>query len=434
LGHNPLAKELKEKATQLEGLQGRRAELIADLDWHRDFQRAAAVQVVETRQATCAALEAEKADVTRELAAGRKEGQELQRKTKLGMNPAYWFSIERHAAKERGAELFGVLIELEERETKLTGRLARARRALGTASRALTKFDEFNVYATEAEIAALDAEIPLLQLEHDNLAERKRALDRLLKEPVKALKSLRDEERRVERERSALRSRVDELERDIDRASRFERELNQAANSYERAKIHEECEDRLGDGRPRAIMGDRRRKLTEAKREIATKDRQMEGIRRNVAKARDRVAKVVDRGTRDVRALVVDGSNLCYQGGTFIGLAALRPLCSHLAGTYNVTLVFDASIRHKLGGATDRDLRDAFPESTVHAVASRTKADETILATAEDPFVFVLSNDRFSEYREKPAVKEARLIRHEIINGRVLVHDLDVSVPFAAKD
>ena len=179
-------------------------------------------------------------------------------------------------------------------------------------------------------------------------------------------------------------------------------------------------------------MGDRRRKLTQTTRDLASKDRQLEGIRRNVGKAHDRVKRVVARGTRDIRALVVDGSNLCYQGGDFIRLAALRPLCDHLIGTYDVTVVFDASIRRKLGVLTDRALRDAFPGVTVHVVATRMKADETVLGVAEDPFVFVLSNDRFAEYGEKPAVREGRLIRHEIINGRVLVHDLDISVPFAA--
>lgn len=45
-----------------------------------------------------------------------------------------------------------------------------------------------------------DAELSLLQLEHDNLAERKQALDRSLKEPVKVLKDLK-EARPVENER-----------------------------------------------------------------------------------------------------------------------------------------------------------------------------------------------------------------------------------------
>lgn len=374
------------------------------------------------------------AEVARKLAAGKKQDNKLRRKTKLGKNPTYWFSAERNTAKKQRAKLHRNLLKLDERKMELTGRLTQTRKQLRTAVRTLTRFDQFSVEMTEAEIVAIDTDLPLLQLERDTLAERKQTLDRLLEEPVETLEALQDDQGRVERERSGLLSQVGEFERDIDRASRFERDLNQAANSYERAKIHEECEDRLGDGRPRAVLADRRRKLTAVKRDIATKDRQLDGIRRNLAKTNGRIAKVVDRGTRDVRALIIDGSNLCYQGGKFIRLAALRPLCDRLKDAYDITLVFDASIRRKLGGITDGALRDAFPHVTVHVVATKTKADETILAAAADPFVFVLSNDRFSEYQEKPVVRDGRLIRHEIINGQVLIHDLDVSVPFAAKD
>jgi hypothetical protein len=103
LGQNPLTKQLKAKAAQIEKLQERRADLLSDLEWHRDLDRAAAAQALEKHHATYAALEAEKADVALKLASGRQKGEELRRKASLGMNPAYWFSMERHAAKEQGA-------------------------------------------------------------------------------------------------------------------------------------------------------------------------------------------------------------------------------------------------------------------------------------------------------------------------------------------
>jgi hypothetical protein len=177
------------------------------------------------------------------------------------------------------------------------------------------------------------------------------------------------------------------------------------------------------------VISDRRRTMSEARRESGHIDRQLTGVRRNVTKAQERVTKLATRGARVVRALVIDGSNVCYEGGTFIRLGALGPLCQQLSDSYNVTVVFDASIRRKLGG-DDAALREALPGSKVHVVASRTLADETILAAAEDPFVYVLSNDRFAEYAEKPAVRDGRVLRHEILNGRILVHDLDVAASF----
>ena len=199
LGHNPFAKELEAKNAQLEGLRERRAKLVSDLGWHRDFDRAAAAQTVEIDEATCAALELELDDVTRELASGRKEGKKLHSKAKVGMNPAYWFSIDRHAAKVRGAELYGVLVDLEKREKELHSRVPPAQGALQASSQTLAKFDEFDAGATKAEIARLDVETPRLQLELHDLAERKTALDRQLEEPLKVLNGLQEEERRVAR-------------------------------------------------------------------------------------------------------------------------------------------------------------------------------------------------------------------------------------------
>ena len=122
----------------------------------------------------------------------------------------------------------------------------------------------------------------------------------------------------------------------------------------------------------------------------------------------------------------------------FIGIAALRPLCLILQESYDVTLVFDASIRRLLSGSddennwlTDDSLRRRFPGVTLHVVPARSQADETILAASVDPFVYVLSNDRFAEFRDKPAVRDKRLIAHEILNDRVLVHDLDISLTIA---
>ncbi len=125
---------------------------------------------------------------------------------------------------------------------------------------------------------------------------------------------------------------------------------------------------------------------------------------------------------RDIEALIIDGNNCCYEGDDFIGLAALIPMTENLAERYAVTVDFDADIRGLLG-LSDSDLRAALPAQTVHVVAPHVKADETILDAADGPTTWVVSNDRFGEYRDKTSVKERR-VRHEILLGRILVRDL----------
>ncbi|TVO80483.1 hypothetical protein [Shewanella algae] len=134
---------------------------------------------------------------------------------------------------------------------------------------------------------------------------------------------------------------------------------------------------------------------------------------------------------RDIQKLVLDGNNLCYQGDTFIGLVALKTLVPILAGDFEIIVVFDASIRRALGSG-DSDVRDVLGNDIeVHVVATSVKADETVLDLAgTDKTTFVVSNDRFAEFGEKPAIRDQRVIRHEIVSGQVLIHDLGVSETF----
>lgn len=42
----------------------------------------------------------------------------------------------------------------------------------------------------------------------------------------------------------------------------------------------------------------------------------------------------------------------------------------------------------------------------------------------------MISNDRFRDFTDKLAVSCQRLIRHQIVAGKVLIHDLNLSVEF----
>lgn len=67
----------------------------------------------------------------------------------------------------------------------------------------------------------------------------------------------------------------------------------------------------------------------------------------------------------------------------------------------------------------------------VHVVATRTAADETILDLASNTAEsYVLSNDRFGDYNDKPVIKHRRTIRHEIVDGCIFVHDLNVKLNY----
>jgi hypothetical protein len=94
-------------------------------------------------------------------------------------------------------------------------------------------------------------------------------------------------------------------------------------------------------------------------------------------------------------------------------------------------VIFDAGIRGLLR-LKDSEIRAHFPDDvSIHAVASKGKADETILdAASGDKHCFIISNDRYSDFPDKDALKEQRVLRHEVFNNVIHIHDLNVSVTF----
>lgn len=61
-------------------------------------------------------------------------------------------------------------------------------------------------------------------------------------------------------------------------------------------------------------------------------------------------------------------------------------------------------------------------------MAAGGKADEIVLKEAAAPNTYVISNDRYVEFRHLPAVAEDRLVRHNIINGEVYVLPLGLEI------
>jgi hypothetical protein len=108
-----------------------------------------------------------------------------------------------------------------------------------------------------------------------------------------------------------------------------------------------------------------------------------------------------------------------------------RPFCTSEKSRIQRRSVTAYSIRRAIGSG-DSDIRDILGgDIQVHIVATSVKADETVLDLAgTDKTTFIVSNDRFAEFGEKPALRDQRVIRHEIVSGQVLIHDLGVSETF----
>lgn len=165
---------------------------------------------------------------------------------------------------------------------------------------------------------------------------------------------------------------------------------------------------------------------------LNTKRRKLE---RDVDKLQGRLRDIMRLLEKHIETLVIDGNNLCYLPsesgkGRFIGLEALTALVPHLCVAYKVTLIFDPSICNRLS-TDEAQLQALFPQAGVRVMGNGAKADEGLLAAAAyDDCAYIVSNDRFADYPEQTAVKERRILTHIIHPHSVQIQQLQVNVPY----
>ena len=404
MSHNPLAPELENAQKALAGLRAGRLALDEELRWHTQFdpeRYSADLRAVTDRHT---ALRAQAAEGQSRLDDAQRLLDEHREQASLGWNPSRWFSSERGTAKQRYAEQQTLVETLRAQQRGISEELdavdARKQRLEGD----LRRYAEVDAAQGAERLTRLDAEITAYEAKVADLARRKERVDLRL---APLLGQLHDREQEA--------ARLDWL---LSAAESFQTQLDYAQNGYERKQVHERCERELGRSSPGAVI-----------HEVG---RQRRVLDRDVEKLRRRIAEEARRSARDVRAVVIDGNNLCYDGHDFIGLTALIPVSEALRRAHDVTVVFDQSIQTRWG-FSESELAAALPGVRVHVVRSRRAADELVLDTARNPYAVVLSNDRFGEFQDKDAVRGGRVVRHDILKGRVSVPDLEIDQPLAAQ-
>lgn len=446
MDYNPLTAKLRAVERAIKTLQRQRRDAESELERAANFSVEAAQAEIERLQSDLAACSQERDGLAADH--GRLKAIEdqlkakagsLEDKARLGWDPTYWLSDKRAKAKERlkkhRKKVANQIEKVETAAKKLDSKSRDVKRLKATLSRKQRELDQhlnFEPDDVRALIDKIDEEMPFREMERDDLRERKAEVDRRLKAPLAEIRKYEAQVEELHEKVSGLEHEQSTWRRQVAEAERIDAELSRASNSYERAMLHQKCEEQFGKGSPSAVVRDARFQIRRIQSSLDYNERQINRVQRDIEKTQNRIKKLAEAAARDVRALVIDGKNCCFEGNQFIGLAALLPLTRALAQRYDVTVVFDASIRRDLG-ANDDALRAALPSAKVHVVASRAKADETLLDAASDPSVWVISNDRFGDYRDKPPVRDRRIIRHEILHGRVLVHDLGVDAQFAGK-
>ncbi len=439
---NPFTSNLRAADNEINELETRRADLEELVRWAALFEpdeQAAELDHLrsELRESTSEFERLEQAN--NELAAAVQaldsKRSALERDARLGWNvlrlltPAFGEAQQRLEAHDRErARLQERQRLVEQAYGQLQGEVARLSDQVTVIELNLARFASYQRVEVTKEIDKIDRKLADLDAQRDRLRAQADTFDSAVEGPLAEWRRYQEEFQEQEGAVAQLRSDLSRLEDDITWAEDLDRKISNASTKYERAMLHEQCKRRFGEGSPRSVSRTIRAKMPPLRYELRNHERQVTHIRRDLEKTEKRIMALASRASRDIRSLVVDGNNCCYEGDRFIGLNALLPLIQVLAGRFDVLVVFDASIRGLLGVGDDH-LRSTLQPAQVHVVATRVKADETIIDIASSPTDWIISNDRFGEFREKAPIGEGRVIRHEILRGRVLVHELGVNEP-----
>ncbi len=401
--YNPYDLECNRLQRALESKNGDKDRLSDTLSWYDAIDINSLNSSLASKESSQNELQSLINDIEREANSLLTKIQTTKSHIKTLLNPSNWFNDEQKSYRQKAYVLKTALRKKKEHIRKQKNLSSETDISIKTISKDIEKHQNIDRQEVSEQIGSLSLEIAILGEKFNRTSGLKANVDVVL-QPV--IKQINDYEFSI----SAAKEK-------IGKAKSFERKLDFAANSYQRAIIHNECEDSLGAGSPKKVIGQ--------------EERSIKKFERDLVKSRNRAVKIGETFSRDIRKIIIDGNNMCYEGNQFVGLSPLIESCIELQKRYKIIIVFDSAIRSQVK-AGDQEIREQFGSgTTVHIVASKQLADETILDIASsDSFYYILSNDRFGEYTEKDVVKDCRLIRHEIVDSKVIIHDLNVNVRY----
>lgn len=401
--YNPFTLEYNRLCSVIEHKNSEKSIIDTELKWFDNTEIGDLFHLIESEKKSKNNYKAVIDGIEKETVLIARNIQETNECTKSLFNPFNWFDEDQKNIRKK---LNGLKTELSAKQVhkkRTLQSLSETEKSINKIGTDIAKHEEFDRQKVNNDVSRLDQEILLLNAEIKRISNSKNNVDTALRPVIEQI--IRYE------------SSISGAKGKINNAQSLERKLDSADNSYERAMIHEKCEKTFGDGSPKKIIREQERTIRKHERDLE--------------KAKKRAIQIGKKASREIKRIVIDGNNMCYEGNEFVGLLPLIESTSELQKQYKVTVVFDSAIRSQVK-ANDRVIRAKFNNNIkVHIVATKQLADETILEIASgDDLYYILSNDRFGEYAEKEVLRNNRVIRHEIVDKKVIIHDLNINVGY----
>lgn len=271
----------------------------------------------------------------------------------------------------------------------------------------LTKLEEtenYNLFEFNQERDFISASLLNIAVELEKVEKEKIRIDNAIKEKKDILYGLYSEETSVSL--------------DLETAENLKIRLESATNGYERKCIHQESERIFQESNPNKVVVN----LKKRKRYLD----------KNIDKVDKEIKEKVKILTTNIDLIIIDGNNVCYKKDKFIGDIALKALVtalleSEITNKSRILICFDNGIS-KLLSSTKKDVEDSFKSISekIEVLISNGKADKTIINAAEKSNTFIISNDRFVDFRDKKAIKERRCLRHRMVFNQIHIEEFSI--------
>lgn len=407
MSQNPFEKPLEHARCKCNELQALAASLDAKINGYESFSVEDAQKTLEKVQSDVRLLTLNRDKYEAEYLRISEESLKADNAYKNErLNPASWIRGSVSTLRQAAEQITEKAV-LQLKTCRATNeQLKLAKEKAEKLEAALSKFTELNgsIKVTKADKEAIIASLAEAQASEKQLLLKWRELE-------EALAPLRESE-------ITFKGRIRDLEQEIELAESLDQRLSTAQTPKDRRLVHAECEKHFEESKPSLVISNRRERLKDPKRQLK--------------KLQVRMREIIKNHTRQIAGLIIDGSNLCYfnDDGNYAGLDAVIAVANHLAATYPVTVVFDASIRGK-AKMKNAEIRSCFSENvTVQVMPPKGKADGLLLKEAAAANMWIISNDRFVDYPEEPAVAEERLLTHTEFNRVLRIEGLNLALPF----
>ena len=268
----------------------------------------------------------------------------------------------------------------------------------------LEEIENYNLFEFNKERDFISAGLSKIAVELEKVEKEKIRIDNAIKEQTDILYGLYSEEKSVSL--------------DLETAENLKIKLESATNGYERKCIHQESERIFQESNPNKIV-------------INLKKRKR-SLDKNIDKVDKEIKEKVKILTTNIDLIIIDGNNLCYKKDKFIGDIALKALVtalldSEITNKSRILICFDNGIS-KLLSSTKKDIENNFKSISekIEVLISNGKADKTIINAAEKSNTFIISNDRFVDFRDKKAIKERRCLRHRMVFNQIHIEEFSI--------